>query len=61
VKNRVEHKNVVLIGAFFTCTRCGKRKPAIDVGLRDMGDGTIRNQPQCIKCRALPPLKARTL
>lgn len=33
------------------CTKCGRIKPIHDVGLRRMGDGIIRNQAQCAKCR----------
>ncbi len=34
------------------CPRCRKSKPLRDFGLRRMADGRIRNQPQCVKCRA---------
>lgn len=45
---------VTLTGAMFHCTRCDSLKPASDVGLRHMADGTVRNQPQCSACRSLP-------
>jgi len=47
-------ENVVLAGALFKCTGpCGQTKPASEFGFRNMGDGTIRNQPQCGSCRSL--------
>jgi len=43
---------VVLINAKFLCTGpCGKWKWGSEVGLRKMGDGTVRNQAQCKECR----------
>ena len=33
------------------CPHCGERKPIEDFGLRDMGDGNIRNQSWCKDCR----------
>jgi len=42
---------VVLHGAMFRCTGCGKLRPGSEVGLRKLR-GTIRNQAQCIKCRS---------
>lgn len=33
------------------CPHCGKEKPISDFGFRDMGNGTIRNQPWCKECR----------
>jgi hypothetical protein len=44
--------NVVLTRCMFNCSACGQWKPAAEVGLRCMGDGVIRNQPQCIACRS---------
>lgn len=46
---------VVLTGAMFQCTRCEALKSAAEFGLRQMADGVVRNQPQCGKCRSLPP------
>lgn len=43
------YKNGIL---FRVCPKCGKEKPLFDFGLRKMtGNGTIRNQSQCKKCR----------
>ena len=44
---------VILTGAKFVCTGCGKLKPASAFGLRKMGDNKIRNQPQCKTCRTV--------
>ena len=53
--NRVEagDGSVVILGAFFKCTKCGELKEAIHFGtkLRKMADGTYRNQAQCSSCR----------
>ena len=46
---------VVLTGCWATCTRCGGLAPMSEQGLRTMPDGTLRNQPQCVSCRGLPP------
>ena len=43
---------VILSGAKFRCTGCGKWKKGSEVGLRKMADGKIRNQAQCQSCRA---------
>ena len=51
-RDRGEHGKVVLHGAHFACTKCKKVKPASSFGLRDMGNGEIRNQSQCYGCRA---------
>jgi hypothetical protein len=45
--------DVVLLGSWFTCTRCGILKPGSLIGLRTMDDGTVRNQPQCSECRSM--------
>ena len=42
---------VVLHGSTFVCTGCGEARPGSEVGLRKLR-GTIRNQPQCIRCRS---------
>lgn len=42
---------VVLRGAHFRCTGCGKLRPGSEVGLRRLR-GVIRNQPQCMSCRS---------
>lgn len=42
---------VVLMGCSADCTKCGQHKPLSDFGLREMGDGVIRNQAQCSQCR----------
>lgn len=42
---------VVLHGAHFRCTGCGKLRPGSEVGLRKLR-GVIRNQPQCKSCRS---------
>ena len=34
------------------CPHCGELKPIEDFGMRDMGDGTIRNQSWCKDCRS---------
>jgi hypothetical protein len=48
--------NVRLTSCKFRCTKCGKWKPAAQVGLRCVtnaaGDDIIRNQPQCKSCRS---------
>jgi hypothetical protein len=31
---------------------CGRHFPVHHMGLRKMGDGSLRNQPQCPECRA---------
>lgn len=54
-RDRVAIGNVILSGAKFQCTKCLLWKPASAFGLRRMGNGTIRNQPQCMTCR--PPEK----
>jgi hypothetical protein len=33
------------------CPHCGEEKPMSEFGLRDMGNGTIRNQSWCKDCR----------
>jgi hypothetical protein len=33
------------------CPACGKRKPLTAFGLRQMKDGSVRNQPWCRECR----------
>lgn len=35
-----------------TCTKCGERKVLDEFGLRQMPDGSIRNQPRCRGCRS---------
>ena len=53
VRDTVSHEaGVVLKGAKFFCTECKKWKPASRFGLRQMPNGVIRNQAQCIKCRS---------
>ena len=52
-RNTVSYEGeVVLRGARFHCTKCGKWKDGSKFGLRKMRDGTIRNQAQCNGCRA---------
>ena len=34
------------------CPNCHKEKPLSDFGLRDMGNGNIRNQSWCKDCRS---------
>ena len=36
---------------YVVCTKCDKVKPIKEVGLRNMGNGRIRNQAQCNECR----------
>lgn len=33
------------------CPNCGKEKPLSEFGYRNMGDGNIRNQSWCKRCR----------
>ncbi len=33
------------------CPKCEREKPISEFGFRDMGDGNIRNQSWCKKCR----------
>ena len=42
---------IILSGASFECTSCKDVKPASAFGLRQMPDGVIRNQSQCLDCR----------
>lgn len=43
---------VVLRRAYFKCTKCDKIKPAASFGkFRQMANGDLRNQAQCIECR----------
>jgi hypothetical protein len=60
-RDRLEAHGVVLLGAWFTCTRCGAIKPASSFGLRLTSDGYVRNQAQCTRCRDLPRPKRRKL
>ena len=42
------------------CTKCGKRgELERDFGIRDMGDGKLRSQPQCRECRTKAAVKAK--
>ena len=41
----------VLLDAQFWCPTCGEFRPASEVGLRMMDDGTIRNQNNCARHR----------
>lgn len=34
------------------CPRCGQTKPLSEFGWRDMGNGEVRNQSYCSRCRA---------
>lgn len=34
------------------CTNCKELKPLIEMGMRMMPDGSLRNQPQCPSCRS---------
>lgn len=52
-RDTVATETVVLTGAQFTCTGCGKTKNASEFGLRNMPDGKVRNQPQCKSCRGM--------
>lgn len=54
-RDRIESADgkVVLTGARFKCTHCGKVKPASHFGIRKMPDGVYRNQAQCIECRGI--------
>ena len=45
-------RKIALTGCQARCTKCGEVKPLSEFGLREMPDGTIRNQPQCKKCRS---------
>jgi hypothetical protein len=47
-----DHVRVVLTGAWFECTRCGALRRGSEMGLRQVKDGTVRNQPQCNHCRS---------
>ena len=37
---------------FTRCSRCGKVRPLVEMGLRQMPTGEWRNQPQCPRCRS---------
>jgi hypothetical protein len=42
------------------CTKCGKRgELEKDFGIRDMGGGKLRSQPQCRLCRIKAAAKAK--
>lgn len=63
-RDRVEYETadgvrVVLSGAQFECTRCFRTLPGSEFGLREMGDGIVRNQAQCTTCRGLAAKWAR--
>ena len=58
-REAIRANGVILTGVYFTCTRCGETKAASEFGLRTMANGEIRNQPQCICCRQLPPVRGR--
>ncbi len=34
------------------CPKCGQTKPLSEFGWRDMGNGVVRNQSYCRRCRA---------
>ena len=43
---------VIIVGKVWQeCEQCNRLVPFDEVGLRNMGDGTIRNQPRCMACR----------
>ena len=42
---------VVISDAYRRCPKCRAVKPLTDYGMRNMGDGVMRLQPQCISCR----------
>ncbi len=60
-RDRLELDRVVLTGSWFTCTKCGIPQPGSQVGLRVMADGTIRNQPQCSRCRSQADTSPRSV
>ncbi len=35
----------------YPCSKCGRMKPLAAFGLRRMGNGQLRNNPQCGPCR----------
>ena len=43
----------ILTRCFVHCSKCGVWIPIRKAGLRKMGDGSIRNQPRCGKCRSI--------
>ena len=50
-RDEYRYKNVLLKDALLWCPTCGEHRPASEVGLRTMEDGTIRNQANCTKHR----------
>ena len=42
---------IIVQDAWRLCPACKMPKPLIEFGMRNMGDGTLRNQSRCGPCR----------